>query len=149
MHRAFHTLSLAVLIGASFFSDAAAKSAGAGAGSSSLILGQGQTAMRDPAFRGNAYQPGGAGGTVLENTNLFTGQPQYDLTLTTLSARGQVFFPVSLSYSGPIFQILENNNDRFPVGPIGVGWNMNEAFVAINHKGTATYSDDVIFCSLG
>jgi YD repeat-containing protein len=134
---------------ASAFSFDPAASIGALAGSLFSRLGFHEPAAKGKVFGNNLYQSGGAGGQVVSNVNLFTGQPSYSVPIYTLSARGEVAFPITLNFSGPTVPTVTSNNDKAPSGWIGSGWSLNVPFVAIDHRGTFAYTDDVVLCNLG
>lgn len=91
----------------------------------------------------------GVGPGKIENgVNLLTGQPFYSISLGSITAR-TVGYPIALSYSGNTKSTVDQDNERAPTSWVGLGFNLTFPFVATNHKGTYTSSDDAIFCNLG
>jgi YD repeat-containing protein len=114
-------------------------------GSSTYPVAPGSSAL----FAGtNEYIPSGAGGTVLQNVNLTTGQPVYTVPIAEIGM-GKARFPIALSYSGPVRQMFDADNENGAPGWIGYGWRFSTPFVGANTKGTVNPLDDVFYCNLG
>lgn len=107
------------------------------------------SAMNTKTIVNSYYQPGTGPGSVVHGVNTFTGQPSYSIPLGSINCRGTVAFPLVLGYGGPVAPVVKSNNDRAPTGWLGLGFGMNFPYVATNHKGTFTFTDDVYFCNLG
>lgn len=95
------------------------------------------------------FQPALAPGMVVSGVNLFNGQPNYQLPLAGINARGLLNWGLSLSYSGGVRPILTQSNARAPAGWVGLGWSLNLPYVVVDHKGTVALTDDLIYCNLG
>lgn len=113
------------------------------------LIPWGTAAGATPTIATGQYGPNSGVGQVVSNVNVFNGQPVYSISLGGISARGRVSFPVGLAYSGPVRAVFQNDNQKAPTGWIGMGWDLSIPFVAVNHKGTYTSTDDVVMCSLG
>lgn len=109
----------------------------------------GASSIRVKTIDNNYYRPGPQSGTTVNGVNLMTGQPWYQVPIGNIGAGGETVFPIAFTFGGPIRQQYDADNDRGPTSWIGYGWNFSAPFVAINHKGTLTYDDDVFFCDLG
>jgi hypothetical protein len=114
------------------------------------LLNRGAQAAGVKTISSNLFESGGGGGPgkVVNGVNLFTGQPSYSIPLGGVSAR-TVQFPIVLTYSGGTKATMDNDNERAPTSWVGLGFNLTMPYVAVNHKGTYTSFDDVIFCNLG
>lgn len=102
-----------------------------------------------PAPYTTARNPTGGRGEVVNGVNLFTGQPSYSIPLGSISARGQVAYPFSLSYAGPVEPLVRGNNRDAFSAFVGMGWGFEAPFVQTVHQGTYNYDDDIFFCNLG
>lgn len=109
----------------------------------------GASCLRSKSIDYSYYRGGTGAGTVVHNVNVLTGQPVYHVPIGSISANGEVSFPIGFTYAGPVRQLYDADNERGPTSWIGFGWNFNAPFVSVNHKGTLTIDDDVFFCDLG
>ena len=117
-------------------------------GSSWFPIPAGLTSLRGKTVNNNYYTPQGAGGTVLHNVNMLTGQPAYSVPIANISM-GKTSFPIGFSYSGSVRQAASADNERGPSSWIGFGWSFSAPFVAVNNKGTVAKDDDNFVCNLG
>jgi YD repeat-containing protein len=118
-------------------------------GSSSYPQLPWSSVLKTKAMENSYYQPWGSPGTALHNVNLLTGQPIYSIPIGEISAGSAARFPISLIYTGSMRSLFESDNEKGPTTWVGYGWNFTTPYIAVNHKGTASISDDVYFCNLG
>ncbi|MDB5047527.1 MAG: hypothetical protein JWO30_598 [Fibrobacteres bacterium] len=146
MKRIFATLYLTIVLPPAF---AGALRIHETTGSAQQLLQQGATAANVKTIAPSVFQsPGNGSGKVVHGVNLFTGQSSYSVPLGGISARG-VSFPITLGYSGDTKATLDNDNEKAPTSWVGLGFNLSTPFIAVNHKGTYSSFDDVIYCNLG
>ena len=113
------------------------------------IISRGLSSYRSTTIAHSEFEPSRASGEVVSNVNIFNGQPYYSIPLTSINARGILSWSLSLNYYGGIQPILQSSNESAPSGAYGLGWNLSTPYVAINHQGTVTTTDDFIYCDLG
>ena len=113
------------------------------------IISRGLSSYRSTTIAHSEFEPSQASGEVVSNVNIFNGQPYYSIPLTSINARGILFWSLSLNYYGGVQPILQSSNEIAPSGAYGLGWNLSTPYVAINHQGTVTTTDDFIYCDLG
>lgn len=113
------------------------------------IISRGLSSYRSTTIAHSEFEPSQASGEVVSNVNIFNGQPYYSIPLTSINARGILSWSLSLNYYGGIQPILQSSNESAPSGAYGLGWNLSTPYVAINHQGTVTTTDDFIYCDLG
>ena len=113
------------------------------------IISRGLSSYRSTTIAHSELEPSQASGEVVSNVNIFNGQPYYSIPLTSINARGILSWSLSLNYYGGIQPILQSSNESAPSGAYGLGWNLSTPYVAINHQGTVTTTDDFIYCDLG
>lgn len=113
------------------------------------LIPSGLGSHRSKTVAQSEFQPAQAPGMVVSNVNVFNGQPSYQIPLMGISAHGAIGWSLALAYSGGVQPILAQPNSRSPAGSVGLGWSLSLPFVAVDHKGTVTSSDDVLFCNLG
>lgn len=114
-----------------------------------LLQIPGSSQIRGKTIDNSYYRPGAQSGVTTHGVNLLSGQPSYQVPIGSISAGGEIGFSITFGYGGEIRQQYDSDNDRGPTSWIGLGWNFGIPFVAINHRGTVSYSDDVVYCNLG
>ena len=129
------------IVSANVFSDAAVKIL-------NRIFSKGQSNYRSTTIAHSEFVPSQASGKVVSNVNIFNGQPYYSIPLTSINARG-ISWNLNLNYYGGILPILQSSNESAPSGLYGLGWNMSSPYVAVNHQGTVTSTDEFYYCDLG
>lgn len=112
-------------------------------------LPDGAVSTRSKTIANNFYEGTGGGGTTVKNVNLFNLTTAYSLPLGGVALRGQIAHSISLNYSGNVWSSLVSDNEKAASLPVALGWSIGNPFVAVNHRGTTTYTDDVVFCDLG
>lgn len=96
------------------------------------------------------FDPSQGSGEVVSNVNVFSGMPYYQIPLMGLNARGVLSWNFVLTYNGSsVAPQLNSAKIRSSSGPLGLGWSMVTPYVSVNHMGTATSMDDVLYCNLG
>ncbi len=113
------------------------------------IISRGLSNYRSTTIAHSEFEPSQAPGEVVSNVNIFNGQPYYSIPLTSINARGVLSWSLNLNYYGGVQPILQSSNETAPSGAYGLGWNLSTPYVAINHQGTVTTTDDFIYCDLG
>lgn len=113
------------------------------------LVSAGLNSHRSTTIAQSEFQPSDAPGMVVSNVNVFNGQPSYQIPLLGLNARGNIGWSLSLSYSGGVQPILNQPNSRSPSGWVGLGWSMSLPYVAVDHRGTVSSTDDFLYCGLG
>ena len=113
------------------------------------IVSKGLSNYRSTTIAHSEFEPSQASGEVVSNVNIFNGQPYYSIPLASINARGILSWSLNLNYYGGIQPILQSSNEIAPSGAYGVGWKLSIPYVAINHQGTVTTTDDFIYCDLG
>lgn len=113
------------------------------------IISRGLSNYRSTTIAHSEFEPSQASGEVVSNVNIFNGQPYYNIPLASINARGVLSWQLTLNYYGGVQPILQSSNESAPSGAYGLGWNMSTPYVAINHQGTVTTTDDFIYCDLG
>ncbi len=88
-------------------------------------------------------------GEVVSGVNTLTGRYSRSLLLSSITAPGGTYYPVSLDYLTPPPEMRDASLRAYPTGPIGYGWSMTFPHIVTQTKGTSYYSDDMIFLSLG
>lgn len=113
------------------------------------IISRGLSNYRSTTIAHSEFEPSQASGEVVSNVNIFNGQPYYSIPLASINARGVLSWQLTLNYYGGVQPILQSSNESAPSGAYGLGWNMSTPYVATNHQGTVTTTDDFIYCDLG
>ena len=114
------------------------------------LVTQGTSALRSPVIAHSEFDASQGSGEVVSNVNVFNGQPVYQIPLMGINARNILSWNLSLTYNGSAVRpILQSSNKMVTSGAYGLGWSMSTPFVSINHMGTASTMDDVIYCDLG
>lgn len=90
----------------------------------------------------------GGSGKVSHGVNLLNGQPNFSIPLGGINVH-EVAYPFVLNYFGNTGPVFHNDNEHAPTSWVGLGFNLTVPYIAINHKGTFSYSDDVVYCNLG
>lgn len=112
------------------------------------IISKGLANYRSTTIAHSEFEPSPAPGKIVSNVNIFNGQPHYNIPLTSINARG-LFWGLNLNYYGGVQPTLQASNETAPSGLYGLGWNMSTPYVAVNHHGTVTTTDDFFYCNLG
>ena len=109
----------------------------------------GTSYYRNPTISKSEFEPAQASGKVVSNVNIFNGQPYYNIPLERIGTANGISWNVSLSYYGGVQPIIRSTNETSPTGIVGLGWYMETPYVAINHHGTVSATDDMLYCNLG
>lgn len=109
----------------------------------------GTSNYRSPTIAQSEFNPAQASGKVVNNVNLFNGQPYYQVPLAQLNTPNGLSWNLTMSYYGGIQPIIRSTNDVAPVGIVGLGWNLETPYVAVSHNGTVSTTDDMLYCNLG
>ncbi len=113
------------------------------------IISRGLSDYRSTTIAHSEFEPSQASGKIVSNVNVFNGQPYYSIPLASINARGVLSWQLTLNYYGGVQPILQSSNEIAPSGAYGLGWNLSTPYVAINHQGTVTTTDDFVYCDLG
>ena len=110
----------------------------------------GTSSLRSPIIAHSEFDASQGSGQVVSNVNVFNGQPVYQIPLMGINARNALSWNLSLTYNGSAVRpTLQSSNTRANSGAFGMGWSMSTPYVAVNHMGTVSMVDDVIYCDLG
>ena len=104
---------------------------------------------RSTTISHSEFDPSQGSGEVVSNVNVFNGQAFYQLPLIGINASNALSWDLSLNYNSGVRPILRSSNHKSSTGAVGLGWSFTTPFVAVNHMGTVSTFDDVIYCNLG
>ncbi len=88
-------------------------------------------------------------GLVENGVNLLHGEFSYSLPPIGLVTPGGLQFGLNIGYLGDYQNRIGKNSDLFNSGILGVGWQMNLPYVAVENSGTKKISDDIVMVNLG
>ena len=110
----------------------------------------GTAPLRNPIIAQSEFEASQGSGEVVSNVNVFNGQPVYQIPLMGINARNVLSWNLSLTYNGSVVSpTLKSANRMVTSGTYGLGWSMSTPYVSVNHMGTVSTMDDVIYCDLG
>ena len=91
------------------------------------------TASETPTIRDFQIDPNGLG-DISESLNLFRGDINLPLTLTSISSRSGLEASVTILYGSNVSKAIDICNKEAPTGPLGLGWSMGIDFIALDNQ---------------
>ncbi len=91
------------------------------------------TAAETPTIRDFQIDPNGLG-DIAESLNLFRGDINLPLPLTSIAGRNGLEASVTILYSSNVSKAVDIWNKEAPTGPLGLGWSMGIDFIALDNQ---------------
>jgi hypothetical protein len=104
------------------------------------------SAASSQSFTADSGKPGDASG----NVNLFTGDVQFPLLLSSLPGRNGLNASLTISYSSNnVSNQAQTWNFESATGVVGLGWSLDYPKILVDNKMTGTREDDTYYMSEG
>ncbi len=84
-------------------------------------------------------------GFLQNSVNLFSGQVQFGIPITSIAGKSGLGYNLTFSYSSKVKFLAETWNREAPTGVLGLGWSIDLPRIVADNKGTGTREDDTFY----